>query len=119
MPSSVIARMEIYTDSTGTQWRFSGNEESVKVYKKSALTEKEAQEGKTLDDKLWVAVSYHNRIEHALVWLLDRVLRPELGNATDDALVERITRLQTKLQGVAEYWRESLRRERHLHKQGR
>lgn len=110
--------MEIYTDSSGTQWRLSGSEESVRVYKRAAVTEKEASEGKTLAEKHWVAVSYHNRIEHALTWLLDQILRDHLEGPNAE-LIEKISHLKLKLQGVAEYWRESLRRERSLHQQGR
>lgn len=100
--------MEILTDNEGTSWRLTGTPNQVTVERRPPLTQDEVAKGLTIADKAWRAASYHNRMDHAMSWLLDQILRMELDEAEAGQFVALVSGWKAKLESVGEYWRKSL-----------
>ena len=102
--------MELLTDDCGNDWRVTGDSWQVTVQKRAPLTEKEQAEGVLLEDKMWRPVSYHGRLDHALTWLLDYFVREGLEDLKMDQLHTFAEEWRQKIQHVAEYWRQSIKK---------
>lgn len=100
--------MEILTDNQGDAWRITGNPTQVQVERRPALTQADVDKGLTLEDKPFRAVSYHNRLDHAMAWMLDQILRMELDETEAEDFVGLVGAWKRKIENVANYWRESI-----------
>ena len=94
--------MEILTDQEGVAWRIEGDVQQVTVLRRA-----KRQEGK--EEPRWRAVSYHNSLSNALTWLMDQMLRGDLETCSPERFMERISSWKSRLEGVAEYWRQSIK----------
>ena len=90
--------MEILTDNEGTSWRLTGTPNQVTVERRPPLTQDEVAKGLTIADKAWRAASYHNRMDHAMSWLLDQILRMELDEAEAGQFVALVSGWKAKLE---------------------
>ena len=95
--------MEVMIDDTGAAWRIDGNTEQVTILRRAPV------EDATKEPK-WRAVSYHNRLDQALSWLLDHFLRTELAANQPDEFLDKISAWKRRLEAVSEYWRQSVSR---------
>ncbi len=94
--------MEVLTDLEGANWFIRGDASQVTV-----LRQAPSAPGKEADK--FRAVSYHNRLDQAMAWLLDQFLRQELEETPAEEFLSRIDSWKRRLEGVAEYWRQSVK----------
>ncbi len=94
--------MEVLIDSEGASWCIRGDAVQISVLRRAPT-----QEGKEPDK--YRAVSFHNRLDQAMAWILDQFLRQELEGTQPEEFLQRIESWKQRLESVAEYWRQSIK----------
>jgi hypothetical protein len=95
--------MDILIDNEGYQWRIRGDSTQVTVERRSPDAKKSADHPDS-----WLTQSYHNRIDHALSWLLDQLVRIELEGSQADDFVALVSSMREAIDRSASVWRSQI-----------
>lgn len=95
--------MDILIDKEGYQWRLRGDSSQVTVERRAPDAKQSAE-----NPDSWLTQSYHNRIDHALSWLLDQLVRMELEDVEAGDFVALVDSMRASIDRSASVWRSQI-----------